>query len=38
MTKDGLAEKVSRDLHRLYDDYAREALPPDWLRMLDDLN
>ena len=37
MTKDGIAEKVQRDLKREYDNVTKEALPADWLRLIEDL-
>jgi hypothetical protein len=37
MTKDGIAEKVSNDLHRLYDGVADEPIPADIARLLETL-
>jgi hypothetical protein len=34
MTKDGLREKVSRDLHRLYDGVLAEPVPPEFKELL----
>lgn len=37
MKKDGIAEKVQRDLKQLYDNVTQETLPADWLRLLEHL-
>jgi hypothetical protein len=37
VTKDGIREKVSRDLHRLYDDTLTERIPDSLKRLLDRL-
>jgi hypothetical protein len=37
MTKDGVAEKVKRDLHRLYDSVLDEPLPRRFLELLERL-
>jgi hypothetical protein len=37
MTKDGIREKVSRDLHRLYDGVLEERVPEDMVRLLQGL-
>jgi hypothetical protein len=37
MTKDGIREKVSRDLHRLYDDITEESIPDELMRLIDRL-
>jgi hypothetical protein len=34
MTKDGIAEKVSRDLHRLFDPILKEPIPERFTRLL----
>ena len=38
MTKDGIADKVSRDLHRLFDPILKEKVPDHLTRLLDQLN
>lgn len=38
MTKDGIREKVSRDLKSLYDRYADERIPDEWRALLAKLN
>jgi hypothetical protein len=35
MTKDGVREKVSRDLHRLYDGVLEERVPADLAKLLE---
>ena len=37
MTKDGIQEKVSRDLHRLYDGVLAERIPDDLKQLVDRL-
>jgi len=37
MTKDGVREKVSRDLHRLWDGVLTERLPDDMRRLVEKL-
>ena len=34
MTKDGIREKVSRDLRALYDRDAQDPVPQEWLELL----
>jgi hypothetical protein len=38
MTKDGIREKVSRDLHRLFDPILNEEIPERFKRLLDRLS
>jgi hypothetical protein len=38
MTKDGLADKVKRDLHRVYDPVLREPMPRRFTDLLDRLS
>lgn len=37
MTKDGIREKVSRDLHKLYDHIIEEGIKPEEQKLLDKL-